>query len=350
MKTTRARFGRLVVVIMLVLPVVAALPTVSSADTEAELATAKQRVEQLGHDMEVLNEEANAAQIRLDEVRTQLAEVEDIKADADADQATAIEQLAERAHSAYMESGSQLEALLGSGDFADFSDRLEFLGQLQQQDSDLAAIAENASQRADWAAEELAKTEAQHEELVAQIADKKAQFEQLLSQQEELVDKLGDQLQAEQAAARRAAQQAAAEQAATSGSGTGTSDAGGSPPPINGSGAEAAVAAAYSVLGTPYVWGGASPSGFDCSGLTMWSWAHGGVSLPHNSAAQYAATPRVDRSQLQPGDLVFFYSPISHVSLYIGGGRMIDASHPGPGGQVKVDAVGSGYVGGGRPG
>ncbi len=97
-----------------------------------------------------------------------------------------------------------------------------------------------------------------------------------------------------------------------------------------GSGAGAAIAAAQSVMGTPYKWAGASPSGgFDCSGLTMWAWARAGKSLPHSSAAQYAATQRISLDQLQPGDLVFFNNPISHVGLYIGGGQMIHAPHTG---------------------
>jgi cell wall-associated NlpC family hydrolase len=85
------------------------------------------------------------------------------------------------------------------------------------------------------------------------------------------------------------------------------------------------VRAALRALGTDYRWGGASPGGFDCSGLTMWAWAHGGVSLPHNSAAQYNALPHVDRDRLRPGDLLFFYSPISHVAMYVGHGLMVDA-------------------------
>ncbi len=97
-----------------------------------------------------------------------------------------------------------------------------------------------------------------------------------------------------------------------------------------GSGAGAAIAAAQSVMGTPYKWAGASPSGgFDCSGLTMWAWARAGKSLPHSSGAQYAATQRISLDQLQPGDLVFFNNPISHVGLYIGGGQMIHAPHTG---------------------
>jgi cell wall-associated NlpC family hydrolase len=121
--------------------------------------------------------------------------------------------------------------------------------------------------------------------------------------------------------------------------------------PAGSGGAAAAVAAAYQALGTPYVNGGASLSGFDCSGLTMWAWAHGGVSLPHSAAAQYSATRRVSSSDLQPGDLVFFYSPISHVAIYVGGGMMIMAHKTGT--VVQLDPMSSYwwsvYSGAGRP-
>ena len=84
----------------------------------------------------------------------------------------------------------------------------------------------------------------------------------------------------------------------------------------------------------------------------LWAWAQAGVYLPHSSAVQYESLPHVDPSQMQPGDLLFFYSPISHVALYIGGGMMIHARHPGPGGEVQEGSVagyGTPVVGVARP-
>ncbi|MBL1091821.1 MULTISPECIES: C40 family peptidase [Streptomyces] len=90
-----------------------------------------------------------------------------------------------------------------------------------------------------------------------------------------------------------------------------------------------AVAFAYAALGKPYVWGATGPSAYDCSGLTQAAWRSGGVSLPRTTYTQINAGPRIDRSQLAPGDLVFFYTAVSHVGLYIGDGKMIHAPHPG---------------------
>jgi cell wall-associated NlpC family hydrolase len=94
-------------------------------------------------------------------------------------------------------------------------------------------------------------------------------------------------------------------------------------------GAATAVAAAESKLGSPYVWAAAGPSTFDCSGLTMWAWAQAGVSLPHSSSMQYSSGTKVSASSLQPGDLVFYGSPIHHVAMYVGGGQVIHAPQTG---------------------
>ena len=121
------------------------------------------------------------------------------------------------------------------------------------------------------------------------------------------------------------------------------------PPPVSGA-AGVAVAAAYSQIGVPYVAFRASPNeGFDCSGLTMWAWAQAGVSIPHQSGQQYASNPKVPKDQAQPGDLVVFYSPISHIGMYVGNGMMIDSPHTGAFVRLRVvnwDAV----VGVARPG
>ena len=85
-----------------------------------------------------------------------------------------------------------------------------------------------------------------------------------------------------------------------------------------------------SQIGVPYRFAAASPGvAFDCSGLTSWAWGRAGVGLPHQSRQQYASVPHVPASAAQPGDLLFFYSPISHVAIYLGNGMMIHAPNSG---------------------
>ena len=138
----------------------------------------------------------------------------------------------------------------------------------------------------------------------------------------------------------------------------GTSNSGGgsstppasNPPPAVSSRSGTAVNAAMSQLGVPYRYATSSPGvSFDCSGLTKYAWGKAGVGLPHQSRAQYASIPHVAKGAAQPGDLIFFYSPISHVSVYLGGGQQVHA--PNTGSVVKVGSVNWGKVSGvGRPG
>ncbi len=93
--------------------------------------------------------------------------------------------------------------------------------------------------------------------------------------------------------------------------------------------AAVAVATALAQLGKPYVWATAGPNTFDCSGLTMYAWAAAGVSLSHSSSVQSQEGVPVSISSLQPGDLVFYYSPVSHVAMYIGNGQVVHAPHTG---------------------
>ncbi|WP_033327392.1 NlpC/P60 family protein [Streptomyces yerevanensis] len=102
--------------------------------------------------------------------------------------------------------------------------------------------------------------------------------------------------------------------------------------------AAAAVAAARSAVGRPYVWGGNGPTGFDCSGLMQWSYAQAGVGLPRTSQAQAYAGRQVPLSQAQPGDLVTYRDDASHIGMYMGDGQVIHAPHPGA--PVRYDPVG----------
>ncbi len=224
----------------------------------------------------------------------------------------------------------------------------------------------------------------QAEQLAASLTDAQAQTESLTTQYTEAradaEAELGRLVQEEEA--RRAAEslrriQADAEasrSAATSNSGggdSGGSDSGGgnstsstdsttsSDSSGSGGGFSApsvssrsglAVQSALAQQGVPYRYATSSPGvGFDCSGLTAYAWGQAGVGLPHQSAAQYASTPHVPIDQAQPGDLLFFYSPISHVSIYLGNGMQVHA--PNTGKTVTVGAVNWGkVVGVGRPG
>jgi cell wall-associated NlpC family hydrolase len=114
------------------------------------------------------------------------------------------------------------------------------------------------------------------------------------------------------------------------------------PPPSSSATGKAAIAvkAAEAELGKPYSWGAAGPDSFDCSGLMLWAWGKAGVSLPHQSGDQYNVGTHVSEDQLQPGDLVFYYSPIHHVAMYVGHGMVIQAPDFGvPVGYAPVNSM-----------
>ena len=112
--------------------------------------------------------------------------------------------------------------------------------------------------------------------------------------------------------------------------------------------ASQAVAYAKAQLGKPYVWSAEGPNSFDCSGLTMMAWRSAGVSIPRVAAAQYDMGRHISRSSLEPGDLVFFGSPIHHVGMYVGGGMMIEAPYTGQ--VVRYHTIDrSDYAGATRP-
>jgi cell wall-associated NlpC family hydrolase len=249
-----------------------------------------------------------------------------------------------------------LDVLLSTHSFDDLVTEVTAMRRVGQSDSatvsTIAALKKQISQRrvALLAEGKQAKT------LVAQRASTKQQVEGDLQTEQTMLAGVKQQitqmqaaaaaaakLAAQRAAAAAAAAQRAPQQIQSGGGGGGTTSTAGA----HGS----VVAIAQHYLGVPYVWGGASPAGFDCSGLTMYCYAQVGISLPHNAAMQYADCTPVAQSAAQPGDLVFFgYSAggIHHVGIYVGGGSMIDAPYTGV--DVRYDSAFSGdFFAVGRP-
>jgi peptidoglycan DL-endopeptidase CwlO len=186
----------------------------------------------------------------------------------------------------------------------------------------------------------------------AALAQEKGEIATLVQQQEEQQARAAQQA----AEARLAEAQAAAAQAsAASSSGSAATGLNDAAPPPTAAGGAGAVQAAKSQLGVPYRWGAEDPKGsgdpgFDCSGLTAWSWGQVGVGLPHYSGAQMGDSTPVPLSDLQPGDLLF-YGPggSEHVAMYIGGGSMIEAPYTGAYVWITGVRLGGDFVGAGRP-
>ena len=346
----RVRILRLLTAVVFVLAAAVSSASISAAAPgKAQVEAAKAKLAELNHQTEVLVEQYDQARLELEQTRARLADLRKTKAEADAAAKQALADLQRRAVSAYTGVGSQLDAILDASSFADFTDRIQYMGALAQSDEDLAAKADTASAQAEWAASELTKTLDEETNQRDALQAKIAEIKDAAAEQQALFEKLNKDYQAALAAQRAA--ELAAQQALDDGGGGGDGggDFGGFVPPPNATAAQTAIAAARSVIGVPYVWGAADPDvGFDCSGLTMWAYAQAGVSLPHSSAAQYAMVPHVSREDLQPGDLLFFYTPVSHVSLYVGNNQMVDASHSGTTISER-EVFWDNFVGGGRP-
>jgi peptidoglycan DL-endopeptidase CwlO len=301
--------------------------------TPATSARLEDQLDQQNRQADQLVEQYNQSNEALKKIRRSLkglrAEANGAQADVRKLQAT----LGARASAAYVQgAGSAVAAVLGSDDPAAAIARVQVLDLLAARDGDLMDQLGVAGKAFDERQRNLLAAEKAQAAEVQRLAAKKAEVEQAADRTRVLLSRM------------RAADRPSAPSPASVGPVA--------PPPSGGGGggsgsAAAAVAYARAQVGKPYCYGGAGPGCYDCSGLTMMAWRQAGVSLPHSSASQFNVGRRISASELQPGDLIFYYSPISHVSIYIGGGQRISATHTGD--YVRVQSLGSSIVGYARP-
>jgi cell wall-associated NlpC family hydrolase len=324
--------------------------SVSSKQAQAESVMAQ--IQALDGSLEHAVDAYNLANERLNAIRGDLKENRVNLRIAAENLRTAQKVLAARMVAIYTtdQSDSTLDVLVGSRSLEDLLDGLETVSRVSDQDS--AVLTDVTRFRADMrrARARLRHARDRQAELVAERAAHKASIESKLSERQQMLSSIKSEISAIRAAEqRRQAQLAAQARArlaapqplipdlATSEPSTAVPTV---LPPAPAAKYGGVVGIAMQYLGIPYVYGGASPSGFDCSGFIMYVYAQVGVSLPHNAAAQYGYGTPVDRSQLQPGDLVFF-NGLGHAGIYVGGGSFIHSPHTGD--VVKISSLSGWY-------
>ena len=306
------------------------------------------QLDQLDADLEQSIEAYNYANVELDRIDGELQVNAKHLVAAKKSLRVSQRRIATRLRELYIkgQGDSTLEVLLGSSSLDDIIARLEAIQRISSLDAKI--LGEVRRYKAEVQSHRRTLTEQRHQqaEIVADRAAQKATIESQLAERQQLYNSVKTEIvqmeaaerqrQAEFAAQARARQQAmelAAQQAATQSAAPLSSTSTAAPvefeaPPPDGSKASQVVEIALGYLGTPYVWGGMSPSGFDCSGLVAYVYAQIGISLPHHASSMWNYGVPVSPGNEQLGDLVFF-SGLGHMGMYIGGGQFIHAPHTG---------------------
>ena len=354
--------------LIIILVFVAAAPAGPIADKKARLQAVQAQLEKVYQQSDMAVERYNEAASRLETVQGRIARTQQLLKTAEYKLGVANAHLTARARQVYKASDTGIvDVLFASRSFDELVTQLDMMQRMSESDADAARAAtayrqEIADRRITLEADRKAAVK-----LVAQREESKDQVLALQSQLESTAGGLKDdiaKLEAKAAAAAKAAAEKAAEAArvaaaaqASSSSSNGSSSSsssggggggggGGTIVDPGGSGRSAVVGIAQRYLGVPYVWAGAGPSGFDCSGLTMYCYAQIGIGLSHGATDQQRASKPVPLSALQPGDLVFFGSASysHHVGIYVGGGSMIHAPHTGA--VVSYGSISGAWIGG----
>lgn len=320
-------------------------PEIQAKQQEAQQAQAE--LQRMSDELEVAVEQYNAIAEALAETRRQIAKTQAELTEAEADLSERRSRLEERAVAIYRgEDAGLLEVLFGATSFEDLIVRVDLLSRIGRYDAQLVTDAAAAKRRVEEIEASLEAREQEQAALKAKAERQAADIRAAIDKQQKYVSALNAEVKRliaeEEERQRRLAEERAraAAAAAAARRGRPATPVGDLP-----AGHPEAVDIALRYLGVPYVWGGASPSGFDCSGLCMYVYAQIGISLPRTSAAQFQAGAHIppDRLDLlRPGDLVFFGtdgdpSRVHHVGIYAGDGNYIHA--PQMGDVVKVSSL-----------